>query len=283
MPDEANTPQGAPEDISALFGGTPATGTPPEGTPPTEAPEAPETYVQGRVPKAFFRSDGNHDYDGLAKSWFDTRSAYQSAQARIKELEAAGGAPEEWEAYAAAMDWDAVRERAPNAYVGGGAENRAAMSLLKRLHEQGVPSAKAKVLVGDYYEDLHGLLPEVKDEAERRKEAIGALGPNGPAIADEVKTWLTSQHAVRPFTEHQLAALKQMTLDGTALSLLQRLSRQGASTVPPGAPPGIDAEKVDPKARLAALEKRMGEMTDAEFAREKDALEAEWRQLSAAA
>ena len=276
-------PQGAPGDISALFGEG-ATHPKGEGTsPPTEAPEPPETYVEGRVPKAFYREDGQHDYNGLSKSWFDTRSAYQTAQARIKELEAAAAesAPEAWEAYAAKLDWEAVKARAPNAYLGGGDENTAAMALLRRLHEQGMPLTKAQAFTEAYYEDLNGLVPERRSDDERLKAAVGSLGPNGPAIASEVQSWLAGQHARQAFSTDQLEVLKQMTHDGTALSLLQRLARQGASTAPPGALPGMETEKVDPAARRAELERRMGAMSDTEFAAQKDALEAEWRQLSA--
>ena len=277
-------PQGAPGDISALFGEGAATTPRGEGeTPPTEAAEAPETYIEGRVPKAFYREDGKHDYNGLSKSWFDTRSAYQTAQARIKELEAAAAesAPEAWEGYSGKFDWDAVGTRAPNAYLGGDEENRAAMALLRRVHEQGVPLAKAQALVESYYEDLNGLVPERQSDEDRLKAAVGSLGPNGPAIASEVQAWLAGQHARQAFSTDQLEVLKQMTHDGTALSLLQRLARQGTSTAPPATLPGTHAEKVDPAARRAELEKRMGAMTDAEFAAQKDALEAEWRQLSA--
>ena len=284
MAEENTAPEGAQGAIGALFGqGTPQ----PEGggeTPPEGQQEAPEGYVEGRVPKAFYREDGNHDYNGLAKSWFDTRSAYQASQARIKELEAAAvsEAPEAWEGYSQKLDWEAVRARAPNAYLGGGADNEAAMALLRRAHEQGMPLSKAQAFVESYYEDLNGLVPEVKSDEDRLKAAVGALGPNGPAIAREVQSWLESQHGKQAFTAEQLQVLKQMTHDGTALSLLQRLARQGGSTVPPTSLPGTGGTQVDPKARRAEIEKRLGELSDADFAREMPALRAEWEQLAAA-
>ena len=280
---DGNAAENAQGAISALFGQQPPQGTPPGDTPPTGQQEAPETYVEGRVPKAFYRDDGQHDYNGLTKSWFDTRSAYQSAQARIKELEAAAvaAAPESWEGYSQKFDWDAVAQRAPNAYLGGGDENTAAVALLKRVHEAGVPLAKASELVGAYYEDLNGLVPEHKPDAERLKDAVGSLGPNGPAIAQEVQSWLETQHATQPFTEHQLGVLKQMTHDGTALSLLQRLARQGASASPPTSLPGTGGATVDPKARRLEIERKLGSLSDAEFAAQKEALQAEWESLAA--
>ena len=283
MADETNAPEGAQGAIGALFGQNAPQGAPEGGAPPEGQPEAPETFQEGRVPKAFYREDGNHDYNGLAKSWFDTRSAYQASQARIKELEAAAaeGAPEAWEGYSQKMDWEAVKARAPNAYLGGGADNEAAVALLRRIHEQGVPLSKAQSLVEAYYEDLNGLVPEHKPDDERLKAAVGSLGPNGPAIAQEVQGWLETQHAKQAFTPEQLGVLKQMTHDGTALSLLQRLARQGASTVPPTGLPGTTAATVDPKARRAEIERMLGELDDAEFAKQMPALRAEWESLAA--
>ena len=278
-----NAPESAQGAIGALFGQSAPQPTG-EGESGVQAQqEAPEVYVEGRVPKAFYREDGQHDIAGLSKSWFDTRSAYQSAQARIKELEkaAAEGAPEAWEGYAGKLDWDAVAKRAPNAYLGGGDENTAAMALLRRAHEAGMPLSKAQSFVEGYYEDLNGLVPEHRPDEERLKDAVGSLGPNGPAIAQEVQGWLESQHAKQPFTEHQLGVLKQMTHDGTALSLLQRLARQGTSAAPPASLPGTTAATVDPKARREQIERRLGELSDAEFAREMPALRAEWESLAA--
>ena len=276
-------PEGAQDAIGALFGQNAPQGAPEGGTPPEGQQEAPESYVAGRVPKAFYREDGKHDIDGLSKSWFDTRSAYQSAQARIKELEsaAAEGAPEAWEGYSQKLDWDAVAKRAPNAYLGGGADNQAAMALLKRAHEQGMSLNKAQAFVEAYYEDLNGLVPERQSDEDRLKAAVGSLGPNGPVIAQEVRTWLESEHSQRAFTQDQLVVLKQMTHDGTAMSLLQRLMRQGGSAPPPNALPGSAGTTADPKARKAEIERELGELSDAEFSRRMPELRAEWEALNA--
>ena len=171
---------GGPESIAALFGGDPPpTGenTPPEGD--RTPPETPEEYVPGRVPKQFHRADGKHDYEGMAKSWFDTRKEHDLAKARIKELEGAQDQVPGWEEYAGAVDWDEVAKKAPNAYVkpAEGQDNPAATAMLRRLHEGGMPPARAKKFVEDYYSDLSGMIPERKPPEELRKSAIAYLRP----------------------------------------------------------------------------------------------------------
>ena len=271
---DATPPESAQGAIGALFGQQQPQGAPEGETPAEGQQEAPETYVAGRVPKAFYREDGAHDYEGMTKSWFDTRSALQTAQARVKELEAAsaGLAPEQWEAYAKQLDWDAVASRAPNAYLGGGEENQAAMALLRRVHEQGMPLNKAQAFVEAYYEDLNALVPEHKSDDERLKAAVGSLGPNGPSIAQEVQRWLETQHSASAFTDGQLAVLRQMTHDGTALSLLQRLARQGGSAAPPTATGLADTKAVDPKAEQVEVRKLLGTLDEAEWTRNKAAI-----------
>ena len=230
---------------------------PPAEPRPETPPEPAEEFQAGRVPKAFYREDGKHDYDGLSKSWFDTRAALAQQQARVRELEeAAKGSDLPWEQYHADFDWDTVQQAAPNAYKGGGADNEAAMSLLRRLHAAGVSKEKASAAVNGYYADLEKVLGEAPTPQERRAQALAAHGANGPAMEAEVKTWLQSRAANGGFSEAETDLLRGIAHSGTGLGLLHKLSRANGSTPPPsptrtGPGPELDPNRAEADIREA--------------------------------
>ena len=250
--------------IAKLFGGggggetKPVEGSGTAAAGEQQTVEPPEQFQAGRLPKQFAREDGKHDYDGLSKSWFDTRAALSAQQARVKELEGQLRTTDEpWEAYSGDFDWDAVKERAPNAYTGGGADNDAAMSLLRRLHDAGVPKSKAAKAVADYYADLDKIVGETPAEDEQRKAAVSHLGTNGPAMAQEVRTALESRAAATPFKDDELEVLDAMTRSGPGLSILWRLTRAGASSAPPTASGNV-VQLRDPETLKAEARKGLG-------------------------
>ena len=260
--------------ISALFStdATPAPEAPTTqaagDTPPVVEP--PEQFQAGRLPKQFHREDGQHDYDGLTKSWFELRQGHAAQSARVKELERQLSTTDEpWESYSGDFDWDAVKQRAPNAYLGGEADNQAAMSLLKRFHEAGLPKAKAAKAVGDYYADLDGMVGTTPTEVEQRKSAVAYLGPNGGTMAQEVQAFLESRAAVKPFSDEELATLGQMTRSGPALSILWQLSRRHTGAPPPSA---VEASTVtDPETERREAAKMLG-VDEATWQRDKAAI-----------
>ena len=274
MADEAPQTTDQSGAIGALFNtdATPA----PEGpttqaagdTPPVVEP--PEQFQAGRLPKQFHREDGNHDYDGLSKSWFELRQGHAAQSARVKELERQLSTTEEpWESYSGDFDWDAVKQRAPNAYLGGESDNQAAMALLQRLHEAGVPKAKAAKAVGDYYAALDGLVGETPSAVEQRKAAVAYLGPNGSTMAQEVQTFLESRAAVKPFSDDEMETLGRMTRSGPALSILWQLSRRSAGASPPST---VEAATVaDPETEKAEAAKMLG-VDEATWQRDKAAI-----------
>ena len=279
MADEASTSIANlfPDTAPAAQEASPVTAA--DGTPETPAEPA-EQYVPGRVPKAFYREGGDHDYDGLSKSWFDTRSAYETAQARIRELEGAQEKmPETFESYAKEMDWKAVAEKAPKAYKGSAEDgtNKAALSLLKRAYENGVPMAKARAMVTDFYADLDEFMPDPIAPEEARKSAVGYLGPNGASMEAEVKEWLVSREARKPFTAPEQAVLAQMVRNGPALSLLWEFTRSAGAAAPPGGVEHMSSAIKDPEVEKREATKLLGTLDDAEWHRNKDAIVARWR------
>ena len=273
MSDEANS-------IDNIFGNS----TPPEenkdpgATPPEESKS--EEWRPGWVPSDYADAEGKLDpakLDSLVKSWYDGRQHVTTLNARIKEIEAAANAhvPEQFEEYAKTMDWEALQKRAPNAYLGGGEENRAAMALLEHAHKHGIPPAKAHALIGDYYETLNGIVPEVKDADTLRKEAIAHLGPNGSAMNAEVASWLKSKAATNAFNEEEVGVIKQLASYGPGLSLLWRLSREGGSTAPPSST-GSASTHVDPEQEKREATKGLA-ASEADWARNKHALIARWK------
>ena len=280
MPDEANgtTPPDQSKAIANLFDGgeNPSTDTPDTtAAGDTTTVEVPEQYEAGRLPKQFHREDGKHDYEGLTKSWFELRKGHSEQSARVKELERQVSTMDEpWEAYSGDFDWESVKQRAPNAYTGGGADNEAAMSLLRQLHGAGLPKAKAAKAISDYYADLDKMVGETPSEAEQRKAAVASLGTNGPTMAREVQTFLESRAAVNPFSEDEMRVLGSMTRSGPALSILWRLSRQGASTSPPGSAEGV-TRTVDPEQEKLEAVKGF-QVSDEDWHRNKDAIIARW-------
>ena len=266
--------------INALFGSTPP------AEPPAEPPKSDEgdgEWRPGYVPKAFRAEDGTlRSMDELTKSWYDGRQHITTLSARVKELEAAGaaGVSETFEQYHQAMDWDALAEKAPNAYRGGGAENQAAMGLLQALHNAGVPDAKAHAAVAEYYTTLNGMVPEVKDEETLRKEAVAHLGPNGTSMAEEVKGFLQAKARQHPFNEQEMEVIGQMVNYGPGLSVLWQLSRQAGSTAPPTATGAADTRAVDPEQAKKDVFRKLGTLDEAQWAANKDAIIAEWRQAN---
>ena len=271
MADEAQT-----NDIAGLFAEPPAAPETPETSAVGDTPvvEPPEEYQPGRVPRQFFKDDGKHDYEGLTKSWFELRQGHAQQSARVKELERQLSTTDEpWEAYSGDFDWDAVKQRAPNAYLGGSEDNEAAMSLLRRFHEAGLPKAKAAKAVGDYYADLDKLVGETPSVADQRKAAVAHLGTNGATMAQEVQTFLESRNAVKPFTPDEMAALELMTRSGPALSILWQLSRRSASGAPPTA---AEASAItDPEVERAEANRALG-VSDKEWQANKAAIIARW-------
>ena len=277
-PEEQQT--GGATAIDALFDGK-APAPPPESTGGAPA-DPPEQFQVGRVPKPFYREDGNHDYDGLSKSWFDTRDSYERAKTRISELEkaAAEGVPEAFEAYAAGMDWAAVKERAPNAYVSDEEENAAATALLRRAHQHGIPLAKARAMIGDYYEDLNGMVGAPKDAAEVRRDVLQYLGPNGQQQLSEVQEFLKSRAAVKPFNAEEMDVIGQMLSSGVATSLLWQLSRSGASTMPPGNGMVDTGTRVDPEREKQEAAKMLGTLDPQEWQKNKAEAIARWQRAN---
>ena len=242
--------------------------------------ELPEQYQEGRVPKQFHREDGKHDYEGMTKSWFELRKGHAEQSARVKELEGQLRTTDEpWEAYSGDFDWEAVKQRAPNAYLGGEAENEAAMSLLKHLHVAGVPKAKAAKAVADYYADLDKLVGQIPTEEEQRKAAVGHLGVNGAQMAQEVQTWLTSRSSVKPFPEDELRELGRLTRSGPGLSLLWQFMRSGTNGSGPPTGQGTGSPVVDPEKERVEARRGLG-VSDEEWKTNRAAAIARWAQAN---
>ena len=239
-----NTP-GGPEDIAKLFSGDKTQDSNASAGNDTTPTEPVEEYVEGRMPKAFHREDGNHDIEGLKKSWFETRKSHDLLKARLKELEKSAADVPAWDAWAAEIDWKAVAEGAPNAYLvpEEGQENRAAMSLARRLHEQGIPTAKANAALANYYADLNAIMPEAKTAEDLRKAAVAYQGPNGQSVMDEVKTGLASRAAKRAWSKEEMTVLDSMLSNGPAVAVLHQLIRTSAGAAPPNSG-GLDSAQI---------------------------------------
>ena len=251
-----NTP-GGPEDVAKLFNPE-APADPPQGGGDGTPADPPEEYVVGRVPKQFYREDGKHDIEGLVKSWFDTKKDRDGLAAQVKQAQADAGDMPTFEAYNAEIDWDAIRKSAPNAWLlPEGEENKAATALVQRLHQQGVPVAKAKAAVASYWQDLNAMTPARKSADELRQAAVAHLGPNGAAMMDEVKNGLASRASKRAWTEGEMAEIRGLLLSGPGTSLLHQLLRTGGSAAPPNTTSTAPVQTVEQE--RAALLKKMNE------------------------
>ena len=261
MSDEA-TGGGDAAQIDNLFGDKPADT---EQQPTDAQVELPEVYQEGRVPKAFYREDGNHDINGLSKSWHDTRQALAARDARIKELEQGQAELPGWDEYAKLMGWDAVREAAPNSFQEG--TEAAGEALLRRMHQAGVPADKASEAIKGYFSDLDGLIGEVPSDADLRKAAVAHLGVQGTAMAADVSNWIKTQHTTQAFSDDELAVLGKMAQNGPALGLLWKLSRAGARSAAPPSEGGGVTTMTDPEQEKREALKQLGTLDTKDWQR----------------
>ena len=283
MAEEATAGADQSAAIDALFSGEPAP-QPGEGAPPDPGaagapdPNAEDAWTDGYVPKAFRGEDGsfNGDQNAVFKSWYDGRQRVSQLEAQIAQAakEAKALVPETADEYISGMDWENLKAKAPNSYAGGEAENPVVVNLLREAHAAGVPPAKAQHMVTEYLASLNEHVPEAKDEATQRSEAVAHLGPNGAAIAEQVKTRLKTLSQRQAIPEPQMAVLGQMMLNGPALALLDRLTAYGGSKPPPGASTitVLDQDKARADAR-----KKLGTLDGEDWAKNKDRYLAEWR------
>lgn len=247
------------------------------GLPPPD-PNADDEWRSGYVPKAFRNAEGQFtgDQDAVFKSWMDGRQRISQLEAQIAEQQRAAATqlPPSADEYIGTMNWEELKAKAPNAYAGGEAENPVVVNLLREAHAAGVPVAKAQALVTNYLASLNEHVPEVKDEATSRAEAIAHLGPNGQQIAENVKGRLLALARRQSIPEPQMAVLGQMMQNGPALALLDRLTAFGQSAAPPGASgiTHLDTEKAKLDAR-----KGLGVLDDGEWRRTKEQRIAAWR------
>ena len=249
MPDEA---------IATLFGDQPAPAAPEtqEGTPPAEDALEEVLDAQGvKIPKQFYREDGKHDIAGLAASWTDLRKGHAAGQARIKELEASLRTTDEpWEQYSRDFNYEGLKEAAPNAYTGADGEDELVMSLMRQLHEAGVPRDRARQAVAGYYGDMEKMIGPQPTDEQRRAKAAASLGRYGDEMVREVRTYLETRHAEKAFSEDELAVVGKMLQSGPALSFLHSMISNGRPSAPPSTRPGITTVADPERAKREALE-----------------------------
>ena len=281
MAEEAAGPQDAA--IEAIFSGEPAPEPGPEGPEAglQEAqpdPNADDTWREGYVPKAFRNAEGafTGDTDAVFKSWMDGRQRISQLEQQIahSQREAAAQLPPTADEYVASMDWAELESKAPNAYAGGEADNPVVVNLLKEAHAAGVPVSRAQAMVTRYLASLNEHVPEQKEEAVARAEAIAHLGPNGQQIAENVKGRVLALARRQAIPEPQMAVLGQMMLNGPALALLDRLTAFGRSNPPPG---DSSITVLDQDKAKRDANKGLGVLNDAEWNRTKQERIARWR------
>ena len=289
MADEAVAAAGQEAEIDAMFSGTPAeapqeasgaivAGEAGAGAPPAPDPAADDTWREGYVPKAFRNADGEFtgDQDAVFKSWMDGRQRISQLEAQIaqQQREAAAQLPPTADEYIATMNWQELSERAPNAYAGGEGENPVIANLLRELHAAGVPQGKAQAAAVSYMASLNEHVPETKDEATARSEAVSYLGPNGAQIVDAVRGRIHALSRRGAIPPAQMAVLGQMMTNGPALALLDRLTAFGQSAPPPSMSQiaHFDQEKAKRDANA-----KLGTLDDGEWRRNKARWIAEWK------
>ena len=244
-------------------------------TPPVD-PNTDDAWTEGYVPKSFRNEAGefNGNQDAVFKSWMDGRQRISQLEKQIADAAKAAPPLPSADEYVAGMDWEALKAKAPNAYVGGEAENPVVVNLLKQLHAAGLTQDKAHETVLGYLGSLNEHVGEQKDEATARAEALAHLGPNGPQIAEQVKARILTLAGRQAIPDAQMAVLGQMMLNGPALALLDRLTAYGGSVAPPGASTitVIDQDKAKADAR-----KKLGTLSAEDWAKNKERYIAEWR------
>lgn len=248
------------------------------GAPLAPDPAADDTWREGYVPKAFRNAEGEFtgDQDAVFKSWMDGRQRISQLEAQISraQKESAAQLPPTADEYIATMNWEELSERAPNAYAGGEGENPVIANLLRELHAAGVPQGKAQAAAVSYMASLNEHVPEAKDEATSRAEALSYLGPNGAQIADAVRGRLHALSRKGAIPAPQMAVLAQMMTNGPALALLDRLTAFGQSAPPPSMSQitHLDQERAKRDANA-----KLGTLDDQEWRKNKDRWIAEWK------
>ena len=266
---------GAPAETQETDPGVIAAGGLSQGTGPAPDPHADDAWTEGYVPKSFRNEAGefNGNQDAVFKSWMDGRQRISQLEKQIADAAKAAAPLPSADEYIAGMDWEALAQKAPNAYVGGEAENPVVVNLLRQAHAAGLTQDKAQEMVIGYLGSLNEHVEPQRDEATARAEALAHLGPNGPQIAEQVKARLQTLAQRQAIPEPQMAVLGQMMLNGPALALLDRLTAYGGSVAPPGASTitVVDQEKAQAEAR-----RKLGTLDAADWAKNKARYIAEW-------
>ena len=247
----------------------------PEGTQTPSVADAEPEWKDGYVPKAFRGDDGgfNGDQNAVFKSWTDTKRHNTALAAKVKELETAASASAvdaKESDYLNEFDFDALKERAPRAYVGGERDNAIVTDMLKLGHKHGLPVSKVHAFVADYFAGINEYLPdpaEEKDDATLRKEATAYLGPNGQQMMQDIQGFLAARARVNPLPKDQVAVLGEMLKSGPASALLHSLARSAGSRALPS---GHEATApADPEQAKRAAYKMLG-ASDEEWAAHRD-------------
>lgn len=229
---------------------------------------------------AFRNADGAVDTDKLFQSFQETQRSFSEKSQRLAELERANGGniPEHAKAYYEQYDYSGLKQKAPNSFQGSDSDIAAYQKLMESMHANGVPVEKAHAIGEAFLEKVNDLVPAPVEASAARQQAISSL-PNGKLMASDVHQYLKAQEAHEPFTPGQMDEINAMTQSPEGLSLLWRLSRAKGSTALPNIPSQLSG--MDIEDRKEKLLNRLGTLDDAEFARNKKSILAEWEQLNA--
>ena len=246
-----------------------------------------EEIGSGAPSEAFrqqFMSGAAIDGEKALKSAWDTKRALTTAQQRLAELDkGAPAVPATVDGYYEALDKAKLSELAPKVYredVEG--EEAALRAIFESARQSGMGVKQAQAFVEAHYQRLNEGAPErdTRSEEERsmaaRQTAMDAH-PNGKLIAGDVQSWLEQRHAAAPFSEGEIKEIGRMMETSDGLSVLWRMSRQGA-----GAPADLSEHgkgATDPGEERQEVMRQLGTQDHEEWAKNKDSIIARYQKL----
>lgn len=234
-----NGAAGAPESaggeaaVNALFSGSAETGTPASD---------PAPGADGVMPPQFRNEDGSTNEAAILKSWTDGRAEHTRLSQKLAALEKAQAeaVPATWDTYRTTLDLDALKEKAPKVAPANDVQAQTMDMMLQAAHKAGIPVTRAHAFVHEFYGAMNEWVPDPVTQEEAMKAAVAAV-PNGDVVASDVQTWLAGRARQQSFSEGQMAVIQSLLATPDGLTLLQRLSREGTTSLPPS----IDRRYVD--------------------------------------
>ena len=232
----------AAKAVDAMFGAGSAEGgeqgsgeeKPSSASPDTQLPSADTPDRPSFVPEKFWTANedgktGKVNLEALTKAYSESESALTRSRQEIAGLTKNRAAlPVTPDEYWTDLNQEELAAKAPAAFIPsaeGTDPNPAVKSLMTAAHRNGIDKETATKVLGDYFQLIDQSMERPKTEAELRAEAIGGLGPNGAALAQDVHGWVRSRATAGDFSGPVLAHLAAMSQTAGGLATLAALMR----------------------------------------------------------